>query len=162
MQLASRIWCLLAWIALAFSLCMQTLIAFGMYTGGSGFSIVPIVVASVLLLVATIATVALPKKKGIGLIVAAAAGVLFIVTAMLVSREFPILTNKMDMGWGITAWQFVYRHLSPLLVPLFLLGYWFCWRAQQAIDAAYQKETVPDSYLNLGDFQLSKLDDDES
>lgn len=159
MQTASRIWNTLAWIALIFSLFMQTLVAFGIATGGTDFSIVPIVVSSVLLLVATIVTTALPKKKGIPLIAAGVAGMLFIITAILVSKEFPILIHEVDMGRGITPWQFVYRHLSPLLVPLFLLGYWICWRTQQVIDTVCEKEPTPDSYLNLGDFQMGKLDE---
>lgn len=161
MQLVSRIWCGLAWAALVFSLCMQALVAFGIASGNSGFSIVPIVVASVLLLVSMILIVALPKGKLLPLLMAAAAGVLFIIVAVLIARQFTILVGVESLDGGITAWQFVYRHLSPLLVPLFLLGYWICWRTQYKIDAAYQKETAPDSYLNLGDFQLSRLEDEE-
>lgn len=160
MQTASRIFHTLAWIAAVFSLCVQLLVVFGIRTGGTDFSVATIVIGSVLLLLSIILMSALRQHKEFAWIPTAASAVLFIVSAIRIADEFSVSVGVTSVGQSLTAWEFVWRHLSPLLVPLFLLGYWFCWRVQQKIEKARKKESTPDSYLNLGDFQLSKLDEE--
>lgn len=162
MQVLSMICKVLTWVALVFVLGMQTLVTFGIANGGTGISVIPLLIGLALLLVSVILFFALPKWKGVPLLLSVLAIALFgLVAWQLVSEGLLLMAGELDSGRGITTWQFVYRHLSPALIPLFMVIPWLEYREQCRIDAAYRHKQAPDSYLGLDGFQLSKLDEDE-
>lgn len=62
---------------------------------------------------------------------------------------------------GLSLWDAVYRHMSPLLFPLLMIPIFLDIReAENDRQYAEEKEEVPSILGGLGDFRLSKLDDE--
>ncbi|MBR2337895.1 MAG: hypothetical protein IKA63_00325 [Clostridia bacterium] len=151
----------LAWVTLVITTAFQCLAMYGIYTGNSEFSIFPMAVATVLMAVSVILFFALRQGKTVPFLMAVGAAVLFIVVAVMIKNEFTVHMGADGTDMGITSWRMVYRHLSPVLVPVFLLAPWVVYRVDRKVEKEYAKKEQPDSYLDLGDFQLSRLEEQE-
>lgn len=153
------LWKALMWILLVPVLGIQVMVMIGISLGKQ-MGITLLVIASVLLAAAAVLFGVLRKKKGIAMLVATVAAVLFIVFAITVYNTFKLNFGVTDVSGGISAFDFVYRHISPLLVVLFMLFYWICWRAWHKEELRREEEAAPSHYLDLGDFTLGRLDDE--
>lgn len=153
------LWKALMWITLVPVLGIQILAMIGISMGDSKMSIVPLVAASVLLLAAAILFGVLREKRGIAMILAAVSAVLFVVVAITVYKVFELNFKVTNVSGGITSGEFVYRHLSPLLVVLFMLFYWICWRADYKAEKARREASAPDHYIDLKDFSMAPVGD---
>ena len=151
------------WVSLVISTLFQGLAMFGI-ARNSEFSIIPMLVATFVMVAAAILYFALPKGKLFPLLMAVGAAVLFIIVAILLAKEFPVRLGIDGSDQGLTPWRLVYRHLSPLLVPLFLTPLYIEYRAECKAAAARAHEEAPDSYFNLldKDFKLSRLEDEST
>lgn len=159
MKKLTGLWMALMWIALVPIFFMQVLAAIGIAQGGK-MSCFLLVAAAVVLVAAAILFCALREKKGIAMIVAAVAAVLFIVVAITIYNTYELNLKVQAVGSGLTAGKFVVRHVSPLLVTLFMLFYWICWRADWKDEKARRAAKEPDHYLDLEGFSLSPLEED--
>ena len=162
METIARIFRVLAWIALAVTTAFQVLVIMGIRQGDSAFNTMPIVVATVLMVVAVVLFCVLPRGKIVPLLMAVAAAVLFVVIAVNIKAVFTVRLSTDGSDLGITSWRLVYRHLSPVLVPILLFPVWLNYHLDRQLQKAYAEKEQPTSYLGLEDFQLSRLDDEEN
>ena len=79
-----------------------------------------------------------------------AASGLLVVIAVMIADKFLAGSNWVDKTGFITSWQLVYRHLSPLLIPLFMVGYLVCWHQYQRELAAATAYLQPDKGSTVG------------
>ena len=143
MRAYTRVWGILVWLATVLMLFLQLLVVFGMVLGKSEFDVTLIIIATVVMLVSVIAFFAMKKHKWVPLLLSLLASALFVVIAVMIADKFLAGSNWVDTRGFVTSWQLVYRHLSPLLIPLFMGGYLVCWRQRQrelaAAEAYVQK-----------------------
>ena len=115
-----------AWITLILTAFPQIMAAIGIYMWDSVkvFNPVSLIVATALMFVATILFFIIPRGKLMPLIIAAVTGVVFIVLAFQLMDAFPV-TVTLTKNAGISLWRAMYRHMTPVFVPLFLLPVWW-------------------------------------
>ena len=93
------------------------------------FSLVPIGIAVGLLIVGTILFLAYQKRRYLGLIFCAAAGVMFFIIAFQIRDAFPVWMGSDGRDMGVTTARMIWRHMTPVLVPLVMLAYWLIERS---------------------------------
>ena len=126
-------------VSTIFSAIWQGMTLFSLYSGNQQaiaagyeqyvFNIWPLVSACVLIVAAVVLFTVLKRHRYVGLLIAVAAAVIFLVVALDLSRAFPLQIGTGGVDRGLTTWKIVYRHCSMLLVPLFMLPAWLCERA---------------------------------
>ena len=136
MRLYTRVWGGLVWLSTILMLGLQFLVVSGMLLGKSEFDVTLIAIATAVMLVSVIAFFAMKKYKWIPLVLSLAASALFVVIAVMIADKYLAGSNWVDTRGFVTSWQLVYRHLSPLLIPLFMAGYLICWRQRKREEAA--------------------------
>ena len=140
MRTYTRVLGTLVWLSVALMVGLQFLVVAGMTLGNSEFDVTLIIIATVLMLAAVIAFFAAKKYKAVPLLIAVAAGALFVAIAVMIADKYLAGSHWVDKTGFITAWALVYRHLSPLLIPLFMTGYWICWRQRFREEQAVVQE----------------------
>lgn len=93
------------------------------------FSLVPIGIAAVLLLGGTILFLAYRKRRYLGLILCAVAGVMFFIIAFQIRDAFPVWMGSDGRDMGVNTARMIWRHMTPVLVPLLMLAYWLIERS---------------------------------
>lgn len=161
MNILASICRVLVWVVLVITTALQALAMYGIASGNNDFSIFPMVIATVVMVVAVILFFALPRGKTVPFLMAVGAAVLFIVVAVMIKNAFTVYLGADGSNVGITAWRMIYRHLSPILIPVLLLPPWVMYRVDVKLEKEYKEKHQPDSYLDLGDFQLSRLEEDK-
>ncbi len=153
----------LVWITLVVSTAFQTFAMVAIKNGGTEFSIVPMVIATVLMAVAVILFFVLPRYKMIPLLATVAAAVLFIIVAIWLSKEFTVRLGSDGNNWGLTGWRLAYRHLLPVPIPLLLFPLWLEYRSERKMRMIAAAELEPESYLDLidKDFRIRVSDEEE-
>lgn len=152
MRRYTRVFGTLVWLSTALMLMLQLLVVSGMILGKSEFDTTLIVVATVVMLAAVIAFFEMKKYKFVPLLLSVVASVLFVVVAVMIADKFLAGSNWVDTTGFIKPWPLVYRHLSPLLIPLFMTGYWICWREclrEEAAAAALSIKTEGRSTVDV-------------
>ena len=157
------VWKTLMWVFFVPVLGLQLLVLDAMNDaknrGNIDMALFPAVVGCLLLLAAMVLATVLKRKKGIGVIVSLVSGVFFGLFAGGVYRVYSHQFHVQSVNASLTAWDFVSRHLSPLLVILFLVFYWICWRADWKAEQARIAAGEPEHYLDLSDFSMSPIDE---
>lgn len=99
----------------------------------------------------------------VSLIISALLALLFIPIALQLYNYFggTYITSGGEVG--ISLWDTIYRHMSPLLFPLLMIPVFLDLRqAERERQAAEEKEDVPSILGGLSDFRLSKLPADQN
>lgn len=139
----------LMWIFFAYVILMQSFVTLGIIAGGD-VSAAPIVASTLLMTIAVILFATLPHRgKTIALILAVVAAALFIAVAVWLSKEFPPHLNAQGGDSGMTGWRIVYRHLSPILIPVLMLPVWLESRADYLEARERAKREAPDHYIPI-------------
>ena len=139
MQTVSTISKVLMWISLVFTALIQGMVIFAIQSNNTDavlagqtdklYNLVPLICASMLLLAGVILFAVLRKRRYIGVILAAVAAVVFVVVAFDIRNTFTTQIGATGETVGITAWRMIYRHISPVMVAVFMLIAWLCGRA---------------------------------
>ena len=93
------------------------------------FSVIPLLLASVLLLAGILLFTIYRKRPYIGLILCAVAGVLFVILALEIQRQFPPSLGADGETIGITTARMIFRHMSPAVIPVLMLAAWLMERS---------------------------------
>ncbi len=111
----------LVWVVLALTAIPQIMAVIGIYFGNSTelFNPVLLIVATALMFIAVVLFFAIPRGKLIPLLLAAAAAAFFIILALKLMDVFPV-TVTLTKNAGISLWRAMYRHMSPVLIPLLM------------------------------------------
>lgn len=97
------------------------------------------------------------------LITAAVLSLLFLPIALKLYDYFGGTYVTTSGEIGLSLWDAVYRHMSPLLFPLLMIPVFLDVReAENERQYAEEKEEIPSVLGGLRDFRLSKLDDNGS
>lgn len=143
---------IMAWIVLIITTGIQIMAIYGIYLNHSAdiFNPLLLIIATAVMFLAVVLFFALPRGKLFPLLVAAADAVFFVILACWLKDAFPTFVSKDDVETGITIWTAVWRHMSPVLVPLFLLPIWHEHHAAyQAIKIAESRENTPSYFDTL-------------
>ena len=97
------------------------------------------------------------------LIVAAVLSVLFVPIALKLYDYFGGTYVTTSGEIGLSLWDVVYRHMSPLLFPLLMIPLFLDLRdLENERKYAEEKQEIPSILGGLSDFHLSKLPDEEN
>ncbi len=139
----------LMWIFFAYVILMQSFVTLGIIAGGD-VSAAPIVATTLLMTLAVILFAALPHRgKTVALLLAVVAAALFIAIAVWLYKEFPPHINVHGGDSGMTGWRIVYRHLTPILIPVLMLPVWIESRAFFLEAREKAKREAPDTYIPI-------------
>lgn len=131
---------LIAWCAFVIVFLIQLLVLYGVGTAHNDYSLAPFLIADGLAAAAFILFFALKKGKGFAYIALLFATALFIVIALWLKNALPVQIGVSGADQGITVWRMIWRHLSPVLLPLSLLPAWFDYRAYRRRERETGKE----------------------
>ncbi len=92
-------------------------------------SIVPLAAATVLMVAGAVLFEAVSKRRYIGLILCAVAGVVFFLYAFSIRDAFPVRVGSWGQDAGVSTARMIWRHMSPVLVPVLMLGAWLSERS---------------------------------
>lgn len=97
------------------------------------------------------------------LIVAAVLSVLFVPIALKLYDYFGGTYVTTSGEIGLSLWDVIYRHMSPLLFPLLMIPLFLDLRdLENERKYAEEKQEIPSILGGLSDFHLSKLPDEEN
>ena len=99
------------------------------------YDLTPFILAVVLMAIGVILFTVLKKHRVIGLCISAVASVAFIFIALDLANEFGVHIGSSGEDVGLSSWDVVYRHMSPVLVTAFMLVSWFFARSADKVDA---------------------------
>ena len=143
----------MAWVLLTLTTAIQVMAIYSIYVKNSThvFNPLLLIIATVVMLLAVIFFFASPRKKGLLLLIAAADAVFFIILAFWLKDAFPTYLSADGSEYGVSSWIAVWRHMSPALIPLFLLPSWHQHHtAYQAIKNAESAAKTPSYFDTLG------------
>ncbi len=141
----------LLWIVFAYVMIMQTLVTVSIIVGGD-VSAAPIVATSLLMALAVILFATLPHRgKTIALLLAVVAAILFIAIAVWLYYQFPPHINVHGDDSGMTGWRIIYRHLTPILIPVLMLPVWSESRMIFFEAREKAKREAPETYIPMDD-----------
>lgn len=116
-------------------------------------SIVPLIVAAVLLLGGAVLFEVFPKRGYIGLILCAVAGIIFFIYAFSIRDAFPVHIGADGKDTGVTTARMIWRHMSPVFVPILMLVVWLLERSMA------KEEPAAKSHFDLSGGPLFKDED---
>lgn len=124
------------WIVLVVSTFFQVLAMFGIGQNNATaleadktdkvYALWPLIAVTGLLIAGAILFICLRKRRYIGLIVAAVAGLAAVLIAFDLMRAFPAQISASGSDTGLNTFKMVYRHMSPALVPLLMVPAFIC------------------------------------
>ncbi len=137
----------LMWVFFAFSLLMQGMSIFAiefvnnqrareLNMPKSVYNVAPLLIFTLLLIAAVVLFTVLKKHRYIGMILAAVTAIAFVVIALDLGRVFASQIGSGGQDVGLNTWDMVYRHMSPVLVAVFMLPTWLFGRAADRADEA--------------------------
>ncbi len=143
----------LLWVLLVVTTAFQVVAVFSIAGGNAAtkYDYRPLVVATVLMVLCVVTFAVLPRGKMVPLAFAAVLGVFFVVLAVQMTRVFPVYAGADGTDHGITLWRAMYRHMSPLLLPLCMFPVWWEHHTDRLAEKAAREETPPESYFELLD-----------
>ena len=139
------------WVLLAMTVLFQGIAIYGIMNGNAAeqYDYRPLAVATVLMVIAVILFRVLPRGKIVPFVLASVMGVLFVVLAIQMMNVFEVRTLTEGGTEGLTFWRALYRHMSPILIPLCMIPIFLEYREERLEAKAEQEETPPDTYFEL-------------
>lgn len=149
----------LMWLAFAFSAIWQVMTLYSLHSGNQQaiaagqeqyvFNIWPLAIACVLIVAGLVLFILLKKQRYIGLLIAIAAAVIFLLVALELGRAFPLQIGTGGVDRGLSPWKIAYRHCSMLLVPVFMVPAWLCERAADKADERRRAKEAGSYHIDL-------------
>lgn len=138
----------MVWLLLILTAIPQVMAVIGLYIGNSVglFNPLLLIAATAFMFVAVILFFAMPRGKLIPLLLAAASAVFFVVLAFCLMDIFPV-TVTVTKNTGISLWRAIYRHMSPALIPLFMLPLWWDYHTDRRAKALAAADARTPSYF---------------
>lgn len=140
----------MVWTVLALTTLIQAGAIFSIYSGENLFNPTLLIVATVLMAVSVILFFALPRGKLAALLAATVAAVLFIIVALQLKDSLSVVVTTQGTA-GISLWKAMYRHMSPALIPLFLLPLWSDYRAVRWAKSLAESDARTPTYFDTPD-----------
>ena len=139
------------WVLLVIAVLFQGIAIYGIVNGNAAerYDYRPLAVATVAMVIAVALFRVLPRGKVVPLVVAAVMGVFFVVLGVQMLGVFKASTSAGGIDIGMTFWKVLYRHMSPILIPLCMLPIFLEYREQRLYAQAEKEEMPPDSYFEL-------------
>ncbi len=149
------------WVLLVITVLFQGVAIYGIMNGNAAeqYDYRPLAVATVMMVLAVILFRVLPRGKVIPFVIAAVMGVFFVVLAVQMMGVFKVQTLADGSSFGLTFWRALYRHMSPILIPLCMIPIFLKYREKRVEEKAAAEETPSDSYFELlgdADTELEK------
>ena len=155
-----------SWVLLVFTGMVQLLAAVGIFVNGSQEVFNPwwLIAATALMVLSVVLFFALRRGKTLALLIALADAVLFVVLAFMLKNAFPVVLAVDGSDTGISLWMAIWRHMSPVLVPLCLLPTWVQYHEDRVAEKNATSEQNTPSYLDLIDenYTMRPLDEDDA
>lgn len=111
------------------------------------FNLWPLTITLVLLWVGVLLFFLLKKLPVLGLLMTVAAGVAAVIIAFDLARAFPVQVSATG-DVGLSTFKMIYRHVSPVLVPVLLIPAFFCDRATRKQELRRLEESA-ESHFDL-------------
>ena len=131
----------LMWISLVIYLLFQTLAIISLMDNNAHaisseqpdkvYDPVPLLIGTVLMLLAVIMFTIMKRRRYIGVILAVISALVMLVVALDLGRTFPVVIGTDGMDKGLSTWKLIWRHIGIAVVPIFML---FGWLAERKAD----------------------------
>lgn len=168
MRTLAKVCKVLVWVVLVVGVLFQALSVMGIeYQKGfsnNNISTVPLVLATVVMVMAVILFTALRRRKFIPLIIATAMAVCFVVLAYYIQVKTlgRNLNGIEQYGYTLTVGKILRNNAMLAIEPLLMFPIWLVHREDCcAADLAEEQETVPSVLSGLSDFTLSTLPEEK-
>ncbi len=140
------------WILLVFITIMQVMTVIGLYQGNSVelFNPTFLIIATGIMAVSVVLFFALRRYKLIPLIAAGMAAVFFIVLAFWLKDAFPVTVTTLGNA-GVSLWDAMYRHMSPALIPLFMLPLWWDYHTDRRAAKLAEADRLTPTYFETAE-----------
>ncbi|MBO5928809.1 MAG: hypothetical protein J6Q42_02190 [Clostridia bacterium] len=152
------------WLVLVVTMMFQGIAIYSIANGNAAqtYDYRPLLVATVLMILSVFCFRILPRGKIVPFIVAIVTGVFFVVLAIQMLQVFGMYELVDGSRRGLNLWRTIYRHMSPVLIPLCMVPVWLEYRRDRKDEKKAKEETPPDSYFELLDesFKMASLEDD--
>lgn len=149
MTTVSRVSRALSYLYLAFVLATQALVIGALAVAKNEFNLLPLIVATVLMAAGVFCYFLLPKYKDWALLAVIAAAIVFVIVALQLADMFPRHVDRNGDLAGVYGWRLIWAHLSPALMPLFMIPYWFGYRRRLREEQKAASDAAPDTYLGV-------------
>lgn len=149
MTTVSRVSRALSYLYLAFVLATQALVIGALAVAQNDFNLLPLILATVVMAAGVICYFVLPKYKGWAFLAVLVAAIVFVIVALQLADMFPRRIDRNGELAGIYGWRLIWAHLSPVLMPLFMIPYWFGYRRRLREERQAASDAAPDSYLGV-------------
>ena len=146
----------LMWVLLVLMLAMQALVIVSIQMNNwlaeerqleeNIFQLTPLILAVAIMLAGALLFGIYKKRRYIGLILCTVAAVVFFLLAFEIQRAYPTSIGADGNTKGITTFRMIYRHMSPVLLPLLMLVSWLTERAAARRKAAHP---LPEDHFDL-------------
>lgn len=168
MRTIAKICHVLLWVILALGVLFQSLAIAGIEyqkaEGRNNINTFWLGIAMIAMIVAVVLFVALRKGKIFPLILAVIAAIGLAFAAYYVQYEIfgPSMAGVTAYGDTLTIGKVIYRHALMVVEPLLMIPMYLVYlEDRRAAKYAEEHEEVPSILDGMGDFRLTKLEDDE-
>lgn len=165
MQFVTKLCRTLTWITLILTAGVQALAIIGMYLNDKAGKFNPLflIVATAVMILSVVLFFVLRRGKLFPLIGTAVAGIAFVVLAIIMMKVYPVVEAIDGTSTGISLWDAISRHMTPILIPVFLFPLWWQfhedWRAEKN---AVEEASTPSYFDILAESAAMRVDDDQA
>ncbi len=132
------------WFILVFYFFIQALTVFALISNNQNaleagrsdsiYSVVPLISATLMMVLGVILFVVFNKRRYIGIIIAGVAAAVMLVVALDMGRNFPASIGVGETDVGLSTWKIIWRHIGIAIIPVFMLGAWLSERYADKVD----------------------------
>lgn len=122
------------WFFLVFYFIIQALAVFALISNNQNaieagrsdsiYSVVPLISATLLMVLGVILFVVFNKRRYIGIIIAGVAAAVMLVVALDMGRNFPTSIGVGETDVGLSTWKIIWRHIGIAIIPVLMLSAW--------------------------------------
>ena len=125
MQFVTKLCCFFAWLTLIITTIVQALAIIGILLNDKAGNFNPwyLAAATLAMLAAVFLFFVLKRGKIFPLILSAITGIAFVVLALFMMQAYPLVESIMGGTTGLSLWDAILRHMTPLLIPIFLFTF---------------------------------------
>ena len=165
MQFVTKLCRALTWVTLISTTGVQVLAAIGMYLNDKAGKLNPLflIAATAVMVLSVVLFFVLRRGKLFPLIGTAVAGIAFVVLALIMMQVYPVVTSVEGISTGISLWDAIFRHMTPILIPVFLFPLWWQFHEDWLAEKNAVAEASTPSYFDiLAESAAMHVDDDQA
>ena len=140
----------LVWIILTLTTLVQIGTILSISLGEKLVSPTLLIIATALMFISVIFFFALRRGKLVPLLAAAVAAVLFVLAALQLKNTLSVVVTAQGLA-GVSLWKAMYRHMTPVLIPLCLFPIWWDYYTDLKVARLAEADRLTPTYFASAD-----------